>query len=61
LRLKTLGSCKKITKQIIFITASWNANAYQDWKHILAEIDETINLEVYLLAGHSATKIDVRL
>jgi len=56
----TLGSCRNITKQAIFITASWDAGAYNEWKHILAEIDENIELEVYLLSGRSATRMDVR-
>jgi len=57
----TQGACQKITKQAIFITAHWDANAYQDWKHILTDIDKTIELEVYLLAGNSATRIDVSI
>jgi len=57
----TQGACRNITKQAIFITAHWDANAYQDWKHILADIDKTIELEVYLLAGNSATRIDVSI
>ncbi len=57
----TQGACRNITKQAIFITAHWDANAYQDWKHILADIDKTIELEVYLLTGNSATRIDVSI
>ena len=57
--IQHVQACKGITQTVIFITAGWDSNAYNEWKGVLAEIDREINLEVYLLSGGAASIIAV--
>ncbi len=59
--IQHVQACRGITKNLIFITADWDFNAYNEWKNILAEINSEINLEIYLLSGKSASRIEVGL
>ncbi len=50
------GSCCR-TKHAIFITDSWNAKIYEEWRLNLEEIQEKAILDIYLLTGDNYLKI----
>ena len=43
------GRCVGSTKCVLFITDSWDAVAYADWRKNIKKIGEDVRLEVYLL------------
>jgi len=51
------GTCCDYTKQAVLITANWDEPAYSEWKANLNNIQGKVQLEVYLLSGHSGTRI----
>ena len=45
------------TKHAIFITDSWNAKVYDEWRLNFEEIQEKAILDVYMLTGDNYSKI----
>ncbi len=53
------GNCANITRSAIFITDSWDSNAYDVWKENIREISKNSNLEIYLMAPGGNLEIRV--
>ncbi len=47
------------TEEIAFVTDSWDAKAFNEWKGILERISHKIHFEIYLIAGHTISQIKI--
>lgn len=47
----TQGTCSGITKVAVLITDSWDANAIDEWRGNIEQIQQHIHLEVYLITN----------
>jgi hypothetical protein len=51
------GLCSQKTRDAVFITDSWDATAFNEWRANLAEIRNNACLEIYLISGRAISEI----
>lgn len=52
------GVCPHKTNCAVFITDSWDALAWEDWKANLEQIKRQAHIEIYLLSGRNVSGIN---